>query len=120
MYPTLDAADYATAKQFSFVVSPSTEYFTRYINSFQKNIKAHFFITKFLFFCFFSFLTDYQLVADARLEVTFKEDRPGAVDEQESLYPSRHNITLPSNSLNFMFDACRVAFNQSTTLTSDL
>lgn len=116
MYPTLDAADYATAKQFSFVVSPSTEYFTRYINSF---LKSTFFQIK--YFCFsFSFLTDYQLVADARLEVTFKEDRPGAVDEQESLYPSRHNITLPSNSLNFMFDACRVAFNQSTTLTSDL
>ena len=32
VYPTLDAADYATAKQFNFVVSPSTEYFTRYIH----------------------------------------------------------------------------------------
>jgi len=60
------------------------------------------------------------MVVDARVEVTFKEDQVGAVDIKEQLFPARHHITLPLNNLNFMFDGCRVAFNQSTALSSDL
>jgi len=30
VYPTLDGIDYKTSKQFSFTITPSTEYFTRY------------------------------------------------------------------------------------------
>jgi hypothetical protein len=29
VYPTMDAADYKTSKQFNFVITPSTDFFTR-------------------------------------------------------------------------------------------
>jgi hypothetical protein len=60
------------------------------------------------------------MVVDARVEVTYKEDIDGAAAVTETLFPARHHITLPINNLNVMFDACRVAFNQSTVLSSDL
>jgi hypothetical protein len=59
------------------------------------------------------------MVVDARVEVTFKEDRAGAEAVTETLFPSRHQITLPLNNINILFDGCRVAFNQSTALSSD-
>ena len=63
---------------------------------------------------------DYQMVIDARIEISYKEDVEGAVVVKETLFPDRHHVTLPLNNLNFMFDGCRVSFNQSTPLTSDL
>jgi hypothetical protein len=60
------------------------------------------------------------MVIDARVEISFKEDVDGAEIQKETLFPERHFVTLPLNNLNFMFDNCRVAFNQSTPLTSDL
>jgi hypothetical protein len=42
---------------------------------------------------------------------------PAAV--QELLYPPRHQITLPLNNLNFIFDNIEVAFNQTSKLNVD-
>jgi hypothetical protein len=36
--------------------------------------------------------------------------------QQELLYPPRHQITLPLNNLNFIFDNIEVAFNQTSKL----
>lgn len=71
----------------------------------------------FLTFFLLSFNADYQMVIDAQVVVTVAlGNAPGA---QELLYPPRHQITLPLNNLNFIFDNCEVAFNQTTKLTSD-
>jgi len=38
---------------------------------------------------------------------------------KEMLYPSRHQITLPLNNLNFIFENITVAFNQTNKYGSD-
>jgi hypothetical protein len=42
-----------------------------------------------------------------------------AAAQRELLYPPRHQITLPLNNLNFIFDNIEVAFNQTSKLTAD-
>ena len=66
---------------------------------------------------FFSFNSDYQMVIDAQVVLTV--EGPDADPVQELLYPPRHQITLPLNNLNFIFESCEVSFNQTTKLTSD-
>ena len=112
--PTFDGNDLRTSNEFSFVVTPSTDYFTR-----QEDFKVCLFPPNdltIIVFVFLSFNTDYQMVLDAQVIVTV---RRGAVTTRELLYPPRHQITLPLNNLNFIFDGCEVAFNQTTKLTSD-
>ena len=62
------------------------------------------------------------MVIDAQAVVTFSEvvaAGAAAVPQQELLYPPRHQITLPLNNLNFIFDNIEVAFNQTSKLTAD-
>jgi len=66
---------------------------------------------------FFSFNSDYQMVIDAQVVLTV--EGPDGDPVQELLYPPRHQITLPLNNLNFIFESCEVSFNQTTKLTSD-
>jgi hypothetical protein len=66
---------------------------------------------------FFSFNSDYQMVIDAQVVLTV--EGPDGEPVQELLYPPRHQITLPLNNLNFIFESCEVSFNQTTKLTSD-
>ncbi len=57
------------------------------------------------------------MVIDAQVVLTV--EGPDADPVQELLYPPRHQITLPLNNLNFIFESCEVSFNQTTKLTSD-
>ena len=57
------------------------------------------------------------MVLDAQVVVAFSQ---GAVaQDPELLYPPRHQITLPLNNLNFIFDNIETAFNQTSKLTAD-
>ncbi len=70
-----------------------------------------------------SFNSDYQMVIDAQVVLTVSQIvvppivQPPA--QQELLYPPRHQITLPLNNLNFIFDNIEVAFNQTSKLNVD-
>ena len=75
-----------------------------------------------LFSC--SFMKDVHMVVDASIVV----DSQATADLQagnaanrrtESLWPARHRITLPINSLNMMFSACDVAINNHVQVTAD-
>ena len=57
------------------------------------------------------------MVIDAQVVLTV--EGPDEDPVQELLYPPRHQITLPLNNLNFIFESCEVSFNQTTKLTSD-
>jgi hypothetical protein len=57
------------------------------------------------------------MVIDAQVVLTV--EGPDGEPVQELLYPPRHQITLPLNNLNFIFESCEVSFNQTTKLTSD-
>jgi hypothetical protein len=61
------------------------------------------------------------MVIDAQVLVSVKEkDAAAAVAAtQQSLYPAYHQLTLPLNNLNFLFEKCTTSFNQTTELTSD-
>jgi hypothetical protein len=70
-----------------------------------------------------SFNADYQMVIDAQAVVSVTEVvavgvAPPAA-QQELLYPPRHQITLPLNNMNFIFDNIEVAFNQTSKFTAD-
>ena len=59
------------------------------------------------------------MVIDATITVTYHApDAPDALTT-EVLYPNRHQITLPLNSLNNYFQSCEVAFNHHTKLDCD-
>lgn len=69
-----------------------------------------------------SFL-DYHLVADAKVVVTSVAlnaagEHQGA-DKRETLWPRRHEISLPLNNINIFFDDFNVTFNQHTNLNCD-
>ena len=72
-----------------------------------------------------SFNSDYQMVIDAQVVVSYTAAAAAAaadaapVVHQELLYPPRHRITLPLNNLNFIFDNIEVAFNQTSKWTAD-
>ena len=70
-----------------------------------------------LLFSCCSFNADYQMVIDAQVILTVAQD--AVVGPRELLYPPRHQITLPLNSLNFLFNNIEVAFNQTSKLTAD-
>ena len=68
--------------------------------------------------CFiFSFPFDHQLVIDARIVVHSRHPNDG--DIAETLFPARHDITLPLNSLNFIFQDIKTTFNYSHKLEAD-
>jgi hypothetical protein len=71
--------------------------------------------------CVCSFNSDYQMVIDAQAIVSFTEVVAAGAPpvQRELLYPPRHQITLPLNNMNFMFDNIEVAFNQTSKLTAD-
>ncbi len=77
----------------------------------------------FLCVCVCSFNSDYQMVIDAQAIVSFTQvvaaGAAAAAAQRELLYPPRHQITLPLNNLNFIFDNIEVAFNQTSKLTAD-
>ncbi len=66
---------------------------------------------------FFSFPTEFQLVADATILLTTKTGDSNPVIE--ALSPSRHKMSLPLNGLNMFFQDCSTAFNFHTKLDSD-
>jgi len=66
----------------------------------------------------FSFASDYQMVLDAQFVLTVQSGEPIVV-ARELLHPTRHQITLPLNGVNFLFNRPIVAFNQTTEFTSD-
>jgi hypothetical protein len=60
------------------------------------------------------------MVIDCQILVSVKEKGvPAAPTVKQTLYPPHHQITLPLNNLNFIFERCTVAFNQTSELTSD-
>ena len=70
----------------------------------------------------FSFSPDVHMVVDCSVIVTVQPTAKIATEEdkvQELLYPARHNITLPLNGLNILFNACETAFNHTTQITTD-
>jgi len=73
-----------------------------------------------MFSCF-SFSPDYQMVIDCEIQVSVKEKGAAPAVEAiiQTLYPAHHNLTLPLNNLNFLFEKCTTSFNQTTELTSD-
>ena len=74
---------------------------------------------------FFSFLKESHLIVDVSLTVVSQRtaDLAAVADatnsRTEHLYPPRHKITLPINSLNSMFTNCDVVINNHTQLTAD-
>ena len=116
--PTHNAADVPGSTEFNFIVPPRTDYFTRFLN--PPTVLNPLFL-KMCFVC--SFNSDYQMVIDAQVVLTVSEIvvppivQPPA--QQELLYPPRHQITLPLNNLNFIFDNIEVAFNQTSKLNMD-
>ena len=73
---------------------------------------------KFFHTLFFSFNSDYQMVIDAQIVVASSTEAGGA-QANELLYPPRHQITLPLNNLNILFENIETAFNQTTKLSAD-
>jgi hypothetical protein len=68
---------------------------------------------------FYSFPTDFQMVMDAAIVVTYHPDGKAADLQKEALYPPRHKMTLPLNCLNNYFQNCEIAFNHHTKLDCD-
>jgi hypothetical protein len=71
--------------------------------------------------CFCSFSTDYQLVVDARVLVTVRrtDAAAGNVGTQEQLWPPRHQLTLPLNGMNMLFQDITVAINHHNKQDAD-
>lgn len=59
------------------------------------------------------------MVMDAKIVITKHPENTPATLTTEILYPSRHKMTLPLNSLNNYFQSCDIAFNHHTKLDSD-
>ena len=72
----------------------------------------------YIFFCD-SFPTDGQLVIEGTITVTFATAAAPNEKITETLFPARHKITLPLNSLNNYFQSCEIAFNHHTKLDCD-
>ena len=120
--PTHNAADIRNSTEFNFVIPPRTDYFTRFFSPFPPPLLSFLclkLLLQALFFFCCSFNADYQMVIDAQVIVSLSLTEDAVVQPQELLYPPRHQITLPLNSLNFIFNNIEVAFNQTTKLTAD-
>jgi hypothetical protein len=74
-----------------------------------------------MFYVFYSFSTDYQLVVDARvtLMVRLSTAPAGAVGTQEVLWPPRHQLTLPLHGMNMLFEDVTVAINHHNKQDAD-
>jgi hypothetical protein len=59
------------------------------------------------------------MIMDASILLTFHEENNAGSGFTEVLYPPRHKMTLPINSLNNYFQQCEVAFNHHTKLDCD-
>lgn len=71
-------------------------------------------------YLYYSFMSDCHMVIDASIKVTFhQKDVTPVVNQEELLYPDRHAITLPLNSLNILFNNCETSFNHTTKLEAD-
>ena len=71
------------------------------------------------FIFFYSFPLDSALVIDAAITVTvFPRGKPTEI-KTESLFPNRHQIALPVNGMNFLFEDCSSSFNHSLKLDTD-
>ena len=72
-------------------------------------------------FCVFSFLSDSHLIVEASVVVTVqpKASVNDADKKEERLWPTRHNISLPLNGLNMLFENCEAAVNHHSQITSD-
>jgi hypothetical protein len=113
--PTHNAATLQASTEFNFVIPPRTDYFTRFKIPYPlKKMKNR----KIFHALFFSFNSDYQMVIDAQIVVASSTQAGGAQDN-ELLYPPRHQITLPLNNLNILFENIETAFNQTTKLSAD-
>jgi hypothetical protein len=111
--PSHNAANLQESTEFNFVIPPRTDYFTRCLS----NIKS-FFLNNVILICLCcSFNTDYQMVVDAQVVVSVSQNN--VAQPRELLYPPRHQITLPLNNLNIIFDKIDVAFNQTSKLNAD-
>ena len=69
---------------------------------------------------FFSFAPDVHMVVDCSVIVTVQPTNGTADDKvEELLFPDRHNVTLPLNGLNILFNTCETAFNHTTQIAPD-
>jgi len=59
------------------------------------------------------------MVIDASITVTYHAATTPDTLVKETLYPNRHKITLPLNSLNNYFQSCEIALNHHTKLDCD-
>lgn len=59
------------------------------------------------------------MVMDATIIVDYAKATTPATILKEALYPSRHRMTLPLNSLNNYFEDCEVSFNYHKKLDCD-
>lgn len=56
---------------------------------------------------------------DATITITKHDETTPDTLLKETLWPARHKMTLPLNSLNNYFQSCEVAFNYHTKLDCD-
>jgi hypothetical protein len=112
--PKIDGSTFDSSSEFRFNVPASSDYFTRFfaLHFTFKNV-----CLKIIFI--FSFPTDFQVVMDAVVLVTYCPENAAQNLTKETLYPPRHKITLPLNSLNNYFQNCEIAFNHHTKLDCD-
>jgi hypothetical protein len=113
-----DAATLDESKEIRFHIPANSDYFTRYPLPLAPTTGISW------FFLYFSFSPDHQLVIDAQIIVSFVEINDAGVPltatvTEELLYPLRHDISLPLNGLNMLFDDCTVAFNHHCKVDSD-
>lgn len=59
------------------------------------------------------------MVIDATIRVTYHAENDENATAEENLYPARHQMTLPINSINNIFSGCEIAFNHHTKLDVD-
>ena len=60
------------------------------------------------------------MVVDCSVIVTVQPTNGTADDKvEELLFPDRHNVTLPLNGLNILFNTCETAFNHTTQIAPD-
>lgn len=59
------------------------------------------------------------MVMDATITLDLTSNAAVPANTVEALYPSRHKMTLPLNSLNNYFEDCETSFNYHTKLDCD-
>ena len=59
------------------------------------------------------------MVIDATIQVQLYFETDPTQQSIEALYPPRHKMTLPLNSINNYFEDCEIGFNYHNKLDSD-